>query len=92
MFDKYQEHLDHSAPCSSRFDGFDRGDENQQRDQGSRVIGRMTSSRGQVKIVESWCEYDVAFDVFVDGKRVHSAEDRSEAITVARWWMAGCPV
>lgn len=26
MFDKHQEHLDHSAHCSSRWDGFDRGD------------------------------------------------------------------
>ena len=25
--DPYQEHLAHSAPCSSRFDGFDRGDQ-----------------------------------------------------------------
>lgn len=24
--DKYEEHLAHSAPCASRFDGFDRGD------------------------------------------------------------------
>lgn len=26
MFDTYQEHLDHSAPCASRWDGFCRGD------------------------------------------------------------------
>lgn len=26
MFDTHQEHLDHSAPCASRWDGFDRGD------------------------------------------------------------------
>jgi hypothetical protein len=25
-YDKYEEHLRDSAPCSSRFDGFDRGD------------------------------------------------------------------
>lgn len=24
--DKYEEHLAHSAPCASRWDGFDRGD------------------------------------------------------------------
>lgn len=24
--DQYEEHLAHSAPCSSRWDGFDRGD------------------------------------------------------------------
>ena len=24
--DQYQEHIDHSAPCASRWDGFDRGD------------------------------------------------------------------
>lgn len=26
ILDAYQEHLDHSAPCASRWDGFDRGD------------------------------------------------------------------
>lgn len=26
MFNTLQEHLDHSAPCASRWDGFDRGD------------------------------------------------------------------
>jgi hypothetical protein len=26
-YDKYQEHLAHSAPCSSAWDGFDRGDD-----------------------------------------------------------------
>lgn len=26
MFNTLQEHLDHSAPCVSRWDGFDRGD------------------------------------------------------------------
>lgn len=26
MFDKLQEHIAHSAPCASRWDGFDRGD------------------------------------------------------------------
>lgn len=31
-FDKLQEHLDHSAPCSSRFDGFDRGDSGREDD------------------------------------------------------------
>lgn len=25
--DQYEEHLAHSAPCNSRFDGFDRGDQ-----------------------------------------------------------------
>jgi hypothetical protein len=24
--DRYEEHLAHSAPCASRWDGFDRGD------------------------------------------------------------------
>lgn len=26
MFDQYAEHLAHSAPCSSQWDGYDRGD------------------------------------------------------------------
>lgn len=28
--DQYEEHLAHSAPCSSRWDGFDRGDAGEQ--------------------------------------------------------------
>jgi hypothetical protein len=89
-----EEHLAHSAPCSSRWDGFDRGDDCQQeRHQGSKVIGRMTSGGGyRVEIVELYDEDYSYFEVNVDGKRVHWADDRAQAVTVARWWMDGCPV
>jgi len=45
-----------------------------------------------VEIVEFWCDDMRFFEVHVAGRRVHSADDRSEAVTVARWWMDGCPV
>ncbi len=92
MFDTHQEHLDHSAPCNSRFDGFDRGDDDQEPDQGSECIGRMTSGGGyRVEIFHFWCGYDECFEVYADGNRVHYTEERDNAIVVARWWMAGCP-
>lgn len=92
---QYEEHLRDSAPCSSRWDGFDRGDlmPEAPADQGQRVIGRMTSGGGySVTITEFWCDDDAVFEVAIDGERVHSTEDRANAITVARWWMSGCPV
>jgi len=90
---KYEEHLAHSAPCSSRWDGFDRGDDCQEKDQGSRVIGRMTSGGGyRVEITELWDGDWSGYEVHVDGKRVLFSSYKDEAITVARWWMAGCPV
>lgn len=91
---QYEEHLRDSAPCNSRFEGFCRGDLMAEgpADQGQRVIGRMTSGGGyRVTITELWCDYDTVFEVAVDGERVHSTDDRANAITVARWWMAGCP-
>lgn len=95
---QYEEHIAHSAPCNSRWDGFDRGDLGSvdfPADQGQRVIGRMTNGGGQrVVIMELWCDSDMAYEVLVDGSVVYSdfiEGDRSRAITVARWWMAGCP-
>jgi len=89
----YQEHLAHSAPCTSRWDGFDRGDTDFTVDSGSKVIGRMTSGGGyKVEIIETWSGCYADFDVLVDGKRVHNTEDRATAIVVARWWLNGCPV
>lgn len=89
---QYEEHLAHSAPCSSRWDGFDRGDTDFEVDQGSRVIGRMTSGGGyKVTITEFWNNGWTFFEVAIDGRRVHSTEDRAGAIIVARWWMDGCP-
>ena len=90
---QYEEHLS-SQPDNSRWDGFCRGDSNaaDDLDQGQRVIGRMTSGGGyRVEIVECWNGDDVFFEVLVDGNRVHSADDRADAIIVGRWWMAGCP-
>lgn len=90
---QYEEHLAHSTPCASRWDGFDRGDTDFTIDSGSKVIGRMTSGGGyKVEIIEYWSGYDTDFEVLVDGKRVHSTENHASAITVARWWLNGCPV
>ena len=90
---QYQEHLAHSAPCSSRFDGWDRGDTTFEMDQGSKVIGRMTSGGGyKVEIIEHWSGCDTFFEVLVDEKQVHWTGDRANGIVVARWWMNGCPV
>lgn len=97
---QYEEHLD-SQPDNSRWDGFDRGEFVLDKfdapvDQGQRVIGRMTNGAGQrVVIVEFWCDDDMAYEVQVSGSVVYSDfldGDRARAITVARWWMAGCPV
>ena len=92
---QYEEHLAHSAPCASRWDGFDRGDDGQEivQDQGKRVIGRMTSGGGyRVEIVEYWFDASFDYEVLVDGRRVHNTDTRENAVTVARWWMNGCPV
>ena len=90
----YEEHLAHSAPCTSRWDGWDRGDTTIEVDQGSKVIGRMTSGGGyKVEIIEHWAGRDTYFEVLVDGKQVHwTDDDRTKAVVVARWWMKGCPV
>jgi hypothetical protein len=91
---QYEEHLA-SQPDNSRWDGFDRGDAGREEDldQGSRVIGRMASGGGyRVQITEFWYSGNTDFEVSVDGRRVHSTEDRANATVVARWWMDGCPV
>lgn len=93
---QYEEHLAHSASCNSRWDGFDRGDLDAvdcAADQGERVIGRMTNEAGKrVVIVEQYCDDFRNYQVHIDGKCVFdNSEDRTRAITVARWWMAGCP-
>jgi len=89
---QYEEHLA-SQPDNSRWDGFCRGDiGNDDVDQGSKVIGRMTSGGGfRVEITEFWWSDWTFFEVTIDGRRVHSTEDRGNAIIVARWWMNGCP-
>ncbi len=90
---QYQEHLQHSQPDNSRWDGFDRGDTDCTIDSGSKVIGRMTSGGGyKVEIIHSWSGYMDDFSVFVNGKAVHHTDDRAKAVVVARWWMNGCPV
>lgn len=93
MYDKYAEHLRDSASDNSRWDGYDRGDCSEPR-HGHRVIGRMTSGGGyRVEIVEYWHEqFGSFFEVYVDRRRVHATDDRTAAVTVARWWMDGCPV
>lgn len=89
---QYEEHMA-SQPDNSRWDGFDRGDADFSTDQGSRIIGRMTSGGGyKVIITEFWNDDLSFFEVAIDRRRVHSTEDRANAIIVARWWMAGCPV
>ena len=88
---QYQEHLQDSQPDNSRWDGWDCGDTGFEIDQGSQVIGRMTSGGGyKVEIIEHWSGCDTYFEVLVDGKRVHwTDDDRTKAVVVARWWMKG---
>ena len=96
---QYEEHLAHSAPCSSQWDGFDRGtvwaDEKEEADEiAFVVIGRMTNGAGQRVVIEevTFGPSDVYHAVLVDGGKVFWEENnRQRAITVARWWMAGCP-
>lgn len=88
---QYEEHMAHSAPCGSRWDGFDRGtvwaDEVPQS-----TIGRMTNEAGQrVEIVQDDSDRETAYYVFVDGNEVFDGNDRARAVRVARWWMDGCP-
>ncbi len=93
--DKFEEHLRDSAPCNSRWDGFDRGDsyDTYPADQGERVIGQMTNEAGQrVVIVEQYCDDLRNYQVLIDGACVFDdCDDRALAIRVARWWMDGCP-
>ncbi len=92
MFDRLAEHLADTAPCNSRFDGFDRGDTDFEPDMGQRTVGRMTSGGGyRVEIIEYWCDVMSHYEVLIDGNRVHSTDDRANAVIVARWWMNGCP-
>lgn len=90
-----EEHIAHSAPCASRWDGFDRGtvwaDEPQQE---TKCIGRMTSEAGyRVQIMETTCDDGAAYyEVHVNGKPMFDGWNcKSRAIQVARWWMDGCP-
>lgn len=96
-FTQHQEEVDFANSYNQvdKFAGFDRGDIGSNDlgacDIGQRVVGRMTSGGGyRVVITESWCDADSFFEVTIDGKRVHFTDDRTQAITVARWWMAGC--
>ena len=97
---QYEEHLA-SQPDNSRWDGFDRGTDWADEDFAvTTVIGRMTSESGlrvQVEITK-FEDGDAEATVRVNGKVVFSelednaAKARVRAITVGRWWMAGCPV
>lgn len=91
---QYEEHVAHSAPCASRWDGFDRGTLwDDEPGFTERVIGRMTNEAGQrVVIREVDFEVDKEYSVWVGGARVFCDLDcKDRAITVARWWMDGCP-
>jgi hypothetical protein len=86
---QYDEHIRDSAPCTSRFDGFDCGDL-EVSDQGTRVVGRMTATQGyKVEIVECWSDYDSIYQILVAGMVVQTAEDYPEAVIVARRWLTG---
>lgn len=84
---------------ADRFAGFDRGDAGRDAaydvDCGERIIGRLTSEAGQRIVVrELWHDDLRAYEVLVDGNCVYSdfdAADRERALTVGRWWLAGCP-
>ena len=85
------EHIRDSAPCTSRFDGFDCGDLGREEnlDQGARVVGRMTPSQGyKVEIIELWSGDFSAHQVVVAGTLVYTADDLPEAVIVARRWLS----
>ena len=89
---QYDEHIRDSAPCNSRFDGFDCGDLGREEilDQGTRVVGRMTASQGyKVEIIELWSGDFSAHQVVVAGTLVYTADDLPEAVIVARRWLTG---
>jgi len=94
---QYEEHLAHSAPCSSQWDGFDRGDSERDVDFVeiiTTIIGRMTNNAGQRVVIEevTFGPSEVYHTVLVNGAKVFwELNSRQQAITVARWWMAGCP-
>ena len=89
---QYEEHLAHSAPCNSKWDGFDRGtvwaDEEFYSET---VIGRMTNAAGQrVVIAEEIARDDTFYRVEVDGECVFFEQcPRYRAVNVARSWMNG---
>ena len=92
---QYEEHQAHSAPCASRWDGFDRGTDWAAEDNeiAQRVIGRMTSESGhrvEVIIYEGGSADGYA-EVRVNGKEVFGEfEGLQRALTVGRWWLNGC--
>jgi hypothetical protein len=97
MIDKYEEHVRDSAPCSGRWDGYCRGDVDADLRPvaRSKVLGRMTSvNEERVEVIETTdvngieCDF---YEVMVDGRRAWFCDDRAEALTVGRWWLAGCP-
>ena len=87
---QYNEHMAHSAPCTSRFDGFDCGDLGREvSDQGTRVVGRMTATQGyKVEIIECWNGDFSMHQILVAGMVVQTAEDYPEAVIVARRWLS----
>lgn len=89
--DKYAEHLA-SQPDNSRWDGFCCGDTSFELDQGSRVLVNTTSGAGYlVTVTEFWSAGLSVFEVAVISRRVHFTDELAQALTVARWWLAGCP-
>ena len=90
---QHEEHLAHSAPCSSRWDGFDRGDDNnaEDKDQGTRVIGRMNSNRGKVVVLELWDGDWTGYELRIGGVLVFSTGDRNQALVAGRWWVKNFP-
>lgn len=95
---QYEEHMTHSAPCASRWDGFDRGTNFDAPDITETIVGRMTNGAGQrvmLKVTEF--EFDAESAVYVDGARVYcdlfdtAAQAKAKAIVIGHWWMDGCP-
>lgn len=88
----YAEHIAHSMNDGSQWDGFDRGDCAEE-PQSRVVLGRMTTEAGsRVVVTEDACGDDVFHTVTVGGECVFSEPDsRERALTVASWWMDGCP-
>lgn len=85
---QYTEHLAHSAPCNSQYDGYEHNDNYDLMTIGKQVIGRMTNHSGnRVEIIECWCDNEYDYEVRVNKRIVHMTINRNNALTVAKQWM-----
>ena len=82
MFDlNYEEHLAHSAPCASRWDGYDRGDLGRENEQENLTIKRTVSaSAAGIYLFREDCDDICLWTVEVDGRdKCFATEEEARA-------------